>query len=535
MDHQDERIGDRQHSKDARRLLQYAGRYKKTILLAITMLVIAVAAELTGPFIAKHMIDTHILGIEYAWYESEPGEGAVHFEGNWYKRDDRFDEHEDRGREVRIVQVERTFYFVNESLPFDGERNIEGDQLIISQVDEEATYDTRPLTASEVFSFYQPEIRPMLYLIGFYFGLLVFASFFQYGKNYLLQSAANRIIQRIRRDVFDHIQRLPIRYFDNMPAGKVVARATNDTEAIRELFVTVLATFVSSAIYLTGIFTALFILDVQLALICLTLLPILTVWIIIYRKFAAKYNHVIRARISDLNGYMNESIQGMPIIQAFGREKAESDSFEKINKEHFQYQNKLLSLNALTSHNLAGVLRNLFLVALIWYFGGASLGGGTVVSVGVIYAFVDYLSRLFNPITEIVSKLAQLEEARVAAERVFTLLDEEADESSPAKIERYRGNVRFENVSFAYKPGEYVLRNITFTAEQGQTVALVGHTGSGKSSIMNLLFRFYDIEKGKITIDGQNIQQLPKQGRQLWNLRKTRQMPIDRRKQLTYR
>lgn len=208
---------------------------------------------------------------------------------------------------------------------------------------------------------------------------------------------------------------------------------------------------------------------------------------------------------------INESIQGMTIIQAFRRHKETKQEFEEINEDHFKYQNKLLSLNAMTSHNLVNVFRNLAFVTLIWYFGGASLGIGSVVSIGVLYAFVDYLNRLFHPITDVVNKLAQLEQALVAADRVFELLEEKGVDVTTGSVERFKGNVVFNDVSFGYKPGEYVLKNISFEAQKGETVALVGHTGSGKSSIMNLLFRFYDIEEGTISIDGTNVQDMPKQ------------------------
>ena len=327
----------------------------------------------------------------------------------------------------------------------------------------------------------------------------------------MLQKSANRIIQKMREDVYGQIQRLPIHYFDNLPAGKVVARITNDTEAIRELYVTVLAQFFTSAIYITGIYAALFILDVKLAAICLLLLPILFGWIKLYRYFASKYNHVIRSRISDINATINEAIGGMSIIQAFSREKETEKEFEKLNTEHFTYQNKLLSLNALTSHNLVGVLRNLVFVAFIWYFGGLSLNPESVISLGVLYAFVDYINRLFNPVQGMVNQLANLETALVAGERVFKLMDEQGENVSTNRMERFKGNVTFNHVSFGYKDGEYVLTDIDFEAKQGQTVALVGHTGSGKSSIMNLLFRFYDCQKGNILIDGKDISTIPRQ------------------------
>ena len=206
-----------------------------------------------------------------------------------------------------------------------------------------------------------------------------------------------------------------------------------------------------------------------------------------------------------MNAMINESINGMTIIQAFRREKQMEEEFRELNDEHFRYQNKLLKVIAGTSHSLVDVLRSITFVLLIWYFGGASLSAESVVSVGMLYAFVDYITRLFNPMTGIVNQFAQLEHSLVAGERVFRLLDRKGEPVSDDKIARYRGNVRFENVWFAYNDEEYVLKDLSFEAKQGETVALVGHTGSGKSSIMNLLFRFYDASKGTITIDGMNI------------------------------
>lgn len=495
-----------------KRLLIYATLFKKPIILALIMLTVAVAAELTGPFIAKKMIDTHILGIEKTWHETNQGNESISYQNKWYTRSDRLEENQTPVKEVRILQVGRSYYFVDSEVTFDnGERSVEYGFLTIERGDLSSSYPAVQLTNPQLFAFYEPEIKYMLKLIGIYFLLLVFASFFQYGKSYLLQTSANRVIQKMRLDVFGHIQRLPINYFDNLPAGKVVARITNDTETIRELYVTVLATFFTSTIYLTGIFIALFLLDAKLAMICLTILPILVIWIIVYRKYASRYNHIIRTRISDINAMINESIQGMTIIQAFRRQKESNKEFEEINEDHFKYQNKLLSLNAMTSHNLVHVFRNLAFVTLIWYFGGASLGIGSVVSIGVLYAFVDYLNRLFHPITDVVNKLAQLEQALVAADRVFELLEEKGVDVASGSVERFKGKVIFDDVSFGYKPGEYVLKHISFEAQKGETVALVGHTGSGKSSIMNLLFRFYDIEEGTISIDGINVLDMPKQ------------------------
>ena len=495
-----------------KRLFKYALSFKGIIIGALIMLTIAVVSDLAGPFVAKRVIDNHITDIETLWYETEStSKDAIAYNGGFYKKEAYLLESEARIAPARIVQVGRDLVFVKEDFSPDGNKSFSNGILTITKNGSVSTYEGTELTKAQVFAFYKPEIVPIIKLLIFYFGLVCVSAIFQYGQHYLLQKSANRIIQKMREDVFAQIQRLSIRYFDNLPAGKVVARVTNDTEAIRELYVTVLSNFFSSSINIIGIYIALFILNSKLAAICLILLPILYVWMIGYRKFASRYNHVIRAKISDINGMVNESIQGMHIIQAFGKEKQTRAEFEELNKEHFQYQNKMLTLNSLTSHNLVGVLRNIVFVLFIWYVAGQSLNANVALSLGMLYAFVDYINRLFQPIQGIVNQLANLEQALVAGERVFELLDEAGIDVEEPKVKRYKGNVKFDKVNFAYKDNEYVLKNISFEAKQGDTVALVGHTGSGKSSIMNLLFRFYDIQKGTISIDGQDITTMSRQ------------------------
>jgi len=550
---------DREAVKRARpgkRLWQYAMLYKKTIGLALVMLCIAIATELVGPFIAMRMIDVHIAGIEQRWHRVDAAdEATVEFRGGLWKREDKLQSGaapggaagageaggatgaaadsgaagtagagDDGGSALAvpagmspddvavIVQAGRDFAFVPGGIERDGARTLEGGTLTIAFGGETRSYEAMRLTPGEVFAFYRPEIPGIVRLSWIYLVLMVVSAAFSWGQRYYLQASANRIIRRMRDDVFAHINRLPIRYFDNLPAGKVVSRITNDTEAIKELYVTVLANFFSGTLYILAILGALFLLDVRLALICMLIIPILALWIVVYRRFAAHYNRVVRSTLSEMNGMINESIQGMPIIQAFRREKETDREFEALNRRYFDYRNKLLHLNSLTSHNLVGFIRNAAFVVMIWYFGGVSITGVEgAVSLGVLYAFVDYLNRMFQPVVNIVNQLPNLEQALVSAERVFVLLDEPGEDVSDETMPRYRGDVAFENVRFSYKEGEPVLKGIAFEAKQGQTVALVGHTGSGKSSILNLLFRFYDPDDGRITVDGVDIRTVPRQ------------------------
>lgn len=350
------------------------------------------------------------------------------------------------------------------------------------------------------------EVKPLYLMLGAYLGTIVIFAIFRYTQFYMLQIGSNRIVQKMRKDVYGQLQRLSINYFDRLPAGKVVSRITNDTEAIRELFVTVVSQFAASFMTLIGIFIIMFSLNTWMGFFALIVVPILIVWSIVYRKYASKYNHAIRSRLSDLNGMLNESMNGMTIIQAYGQEKNMKNEFNQINDEHFRYNNKLLFLDSATSHNLVGVVRSIILIAFVWYFGSLEVTGTSIASVGILYAFVEYITRLMNPIMQIVDQFSRLERANVAATRVFELLDYSGENVSDEKIARYKGHVQFEHVWFAYKNEEYVLKDISIDAKAGETVALVGHTGSGKSSIINLLFRYYDASKGTIKIDGENIE-----------------------------
>ncbi|UQZ80944.1 putative multidrug resistance ABC transporter ATP-binding/permease protein YheH [Paenibacillus konkukensis] len=496
-----------------KRLIGYAARFKRLFLVALLMLAIAVCTDLAGPLIAKRIIDVHISGIEKPWYEtSDSGSYSVLYDGKRYKREDHWAPGETRGGEVRVLQIDRAYYFIASPVAWDGERTVKDGSVIIAKGGQTASYPSKQLNLEELFGFYKPELDGMLKLCLYYLGLVAVSAVFTYGQHYYLQSTANRIIRLMRTDVFAQLNRLPIRYFDNLPAGKVVSRVTNDTETIRDLYVNVLANFFTGTIHMLGIFIALFVLDARLAAICLFIIPALAGWIYVYGRIAKKYNRMIRKTVSDINGMINESIQGMTIIKAFRKEKRVQEQFEVHNTHLFAYQNKLLSLNSWTGYNLVGVIRNTALAALIWYFGGASLSGGEgMVTLGVLYAFVDYLNRLFQPMVNIVNQLPNLERALVSAERVFALVDQEGEDVSDRRIARYKGDVRFEDVFFSYKDNEPVLKGVSFAARQGQTVALVGHTGSGKSSILNLLFRFYDPDRGRITIDGTDTRTLPRQ------------------------
>ncbi|MGX8793499.1 ABC transporter ATP-binding protein [Oceanobacillus sp. M60] len=496
-----------------RRLFQYALKYKKGIILGLVCLMIAVALELAGPLIAKRVIDNHILGVEGYWEAVETADDTTApYNEQLLKRSDRV-ENEDTptGATYTLLQIGISYYVFEGELPLTGEREMNNGELTITLNNDIVRAEGEQLSVQEAYPFFEPEKTPIIGLLVLYMVLLIIAGVFQFYQTFLLQKSANQIVKRMRTDLFAHTERLPINYYIDQPAGTIVARITNDTEAIRDLYERVLSIVVASLVYMAGIFVALFILDPQLAALCLLVIPLLYGWMRFYKYFGGKYNQVIRKTISQINGNINEAIQGMPIIQAFNREKAMKADFEELNHRNYTFQKKLIRLSALTSYNLVTVFRNITFVGFIWYFGASSFDMASMISIGVLYAFVDYINRLFEPVTDIVNQLPLIEQARVAGSRVFELLDQPAEETDNRAIDKYRGTISFDHVSFAYQKDDYILKDISFHVGAGQTTAFVGHTGSGKSSIMNLLFRFYDPQKGRITIDGMDTLSLSRQ------------------------
>ena len=354
--------------------------------------------------------------------------------------------------------------------------------------------------------------QPLLILGSVYMGIQIVKAilmFFQFVK---FQEIALYIIQQLRIDVFSKVQSLGLKYFDKTPAGSIVSRVTNDTEAIKDMFVTVIATFIQSGFLLTGIFIAMFILNVKLALFCVIIIPILLFVMNLYRKLSSRYYLDMRERLSQLDAKLSESLSGMSIIQVFRQEKRLRKEFGDINEKHYNAGMKNIKIDGLLLRPAIDLIYIFALIIVLSYFGITSFENS--VEIGVIYAFINYLDRFFEPVNQMMMRLSLYQQAIVAGSRVFKLLDEEElapPQSEEKTISIEEGKIEFKNLSFSYDGKRDVLKNISFTANPGETVALVGHTGSGKSSIINLMMRFYEYERGEILIDGESIRNFTKQ------------------------
>ncbi|PID00301.1 MULTISPECIES: ABC transporter ATP-binding protein [unclassified Sporosarcina] len=343
-----------------------------------------------------------------------------------------------------------------------------------------------------------------------YIGLQLVNIVGSYFQTLRFQELALAIIQQIRIDAFSKVQKLGLRYFDQTPAGGIVSRVTNDTESIKEMFVSVAVTFMQAIFGIVGVYIALFTLDGKLALYTLILLPLFLILVSVYRYYSADFYQDIRERLSQLNAKISESLSGMGMIQAFRQEKRLSDEFIEVNEGHYRVGLRNIRFDSLMLGPFIDLMYALSIVAVLSYFGTASLT--SVVDVGIIYAFTTLLRRLFQPINQVMQRLSMFQQAIVSASRVFALIDNpeiEPEQKAASTQEIQEGTIEFRNVTFSYDGKNDVLKDISFTANAGETVALVGHTGSGKSSIINLFMRFYEYERGDIFIDGVSLKDYP--------------------------
>ena len=316
---------------------------------------------------------------------------------------------------------------------------------------------------------------------------------------------SNSIVRDIRLDIFQNLQRLGMSFYDQTAAGSIVSRVTNDTQAVADMFSTVFSSLVSSFLLFLITLVTMFSLDWQLTIWILPFLPIIWFSIKLYRHLSNRLVKMTRQKLSDINVKLSESIEGMRIVQAFRQEKRLTDEFEQINGEHLEYANRSVDVNSLFLRPAMTLLQVLAYAVILTFFGLNWRNSGF--TAGLIYAFIQYVRQLFQPLIDVTQNFATLQTSTISAARVFEVMDQADNE--PKQMghlkEIERGDIRFEQVSFSYDGKQDVLKDISFEVKNGETIAFVGHTGSGKSSIINLFMRFYEFDRGRILIDGHDI------------------------------
>ena len=340
------------------------------------------------------------------------------------------------------------------------------------------------------------------------YGLILLCSgISNYIRNIYLVKGANEIYVRIQMQVYDHIQSLPIRYFDNIPAGSVVSRITSDVNQIRTFFVSSFIQIMIITLKILFSYVVLFYVDYRFALFMLLLLPIMYFVLKIYNKLTIDSIKGYRRKFSESNGIINENYQNLEVIKAFNREKASIADWNKHNIERYVYWKKLNQVDSLLLHNITGVFRVILFIGIVYYYAYSSFNNDIFgVTLGMVYLFINYTTDIIYRIADFTMGISTYVRAVGAANNIQEILKLEVEKDiDMQRTEDFRGNIEFKNLYFAYNEDDYVLKDINLEIKENQTVAFVGHTGSGKSTIMNLVVKFYEPNKGVLKIGGKDI------------------------------
>ena len=356
-------------------------------------------------------------------------------------------------------------------------------------------------------------ILKSLIVIAGYGLILLCSGISNYIRNIYLVKGANEVYVRIQMQVYDHIQNLPIKYFDNMPAGSVVSRITSDVNQIRTFFV---STFVQILIIVLKIifsYIVLFYVDVRFGLFMLALFPIMFIVLKIYNKLSIDSIKGYRRKFSQSNGIINENYQNLEIIKAFNKEKESIEDWNNHNEERYKYWKKLNLVDSLLLHNITGVFRIVIFIGIVYYYSYSHFNNVYGITLGMVYLFINYTTDIIYRIADFTMGISNYIRAQGAAINIQEILKLEVEEDNHNDIteDNFRGNIKFEDVYFSYKDDFYVLRDLNLEIKENQTVAFVGHTGSGKSTIMNLIVKFYSATKGNVLINGRNIKDYSKE------------------------
>ena len=333
---------------------------------------------------------------------------------------------------------------------------------------------------------------------------------FNIAQTWILQKTGQNIILQMRKDLYRHIQSLGSRYFDITPVGKLVTRVTNDVEALNEMYSGILVQLFRNIVKIVGLAGVMLVLDVRLAAISFVLMPLVIGLTVLCQKIARNIYRLYRTRLTDINTFLSEHLSGMKIIQIFGRQERKFEEFHDKNTKLYKAFYREMLMYAVF-RPLIYILSILSLMIVLWF--GSKNVFDEIISVGTLYIFSNYIRSFFDPIQELAEQFSTLQSSIASAEKIFTVMDEEEfipEDANPKQPDKIIGKIEFDHVWFAYDGENYVLKDVSFVINPGEKVAFVGATGAGKSSILNLIGRYYDIQKGHIYIDGIDIRQLSK-------------------------
>lgn len=466
-------------------------------------MLIVQALGLLAPLIVKSILDDYLVGIERPWYEVAEEDKQVTYNQRYFSQDVESD------HVVSVVIYQGKYYFVEDDVVM-GNKSLDGETLtIISQDQITYTYQATPLGKQEVIHFYQPFVRPLTILIILLTVRFFLQTIFTYLQRITTSMINVNIVRDARQDAVRALQKMPMTYFETEPAGKIANRIISDVGGMMNLFSTIMNLLVNASLAVIFAYIGMFYLDAKLALLTFIIFPVVYIWLKFFTKKLNKIAVKVNEQASMLTAQLNEIINGINILQIFNFRRQTEDRFNQLSNEFMGEKIKENILHLSIGWNMIRLIGALVTAVIVLYFGNGYLTiSGFIVSAGIIYAYNDYLSRLIEPVGTLFREIGNLQHAMVRTDRIFKIIDGDQEDGSFEEIPRFKGHVKFDNIWFSYSEGNPVLKGIDLDIKAGQMVGLVGHTGSGKSSLMSLLMRFYDMkhyDMGKITVDDVDI------------------------------
>lgn len=484
-----------------KRLLKYLKPHKWTMTIATVLVLFIIGIELYRPIIIGDAIDDYINGYYQPYVETtQEAAGAVDYGEIWLTRNI-----SGSPKEYYQIMLYQNHYYMAEHLTEKQCEKLKNGNA--KEIKEQLEAGAQELDKSQLKELRKYDFSGILKAAALYLLVLLLGFVLNVADTWMLQKMGQDIIFKMREEVFEHIHSLSLNFFNTTPVGKLVTRVSNDTEAVNDLFSTILVKLFKNTVKIIGFAVVMLSINVKMALFSFVMLPLVTGLTFFFRHMSRVAYRITRNKITELNTFLSEHISGMKLIQIFAKEKEKYQEFEQKSMELYQANWREVMTFAVFRPSIyfLSVIATVIVIGSGSYF----VLSGTL-SLGTLFVFISYISSFFEPIQELAEQFGTLQSSLASGEKIFSILEEKPQIVTPVQPRevKIQGKIEFRHVWFAYEKEDYILKDVSFVIEPGEKVAFVGATGAGKSSILNLIGRYFDIQKGEILIDGVNIQEI---------------------------